>query len=155
MRYAGEVLAAKSSLKRLGDIQLLSIVGKKDWRKYGVHMVEACMSLLGDPKPISVQYLGKDNFDIVQLEISSTCFASIHLIGGISSTFQMNVFGSLDWTHIEIKNSYAMFKENILEFIKGLNQGRPTLDFQKTKRVIKIIAGALESKNKGNIKIQL
>src|SRR5690606_14303221 len=70
MRYAGEVLAVKSNLKKLGDIQLLTVVGKKDWMKYGVHMVEACMSLLNDPKPMSVQYLGKKHFDIVQLQIS-------------------------------------------------------------------------------------
>ncbi|MGH2623453.1 MAG: Gfo/Idh/MocA family oxidoreductase, partial [Sphingobacterium sp.] len=153
MRYAPEVLAVKSNLKKLGDIQLLTVVGKKDWKKYGIHMVEACMSLLNDPKPMSVQYHGKEHFDIVQLQISPTCFASIHLIADIVGTFQMNVFGRQDWAHIDIKNSYAMFKENILEFVKGLNQGKPTLDFEKTKSVIQIIAGALESKNSGNIKI--
>lgn len=155
MRYAGEVLAVKSNLGKLGDIQLLTVVGKKDWKKYGVHMVEACMSLLNDPKPIRVQYLGKEHFDIVQLEIRPTCFASIHLVADISPTFQMNVYGTQEWAHIDIKNSYAMFKENIMEFVKGLTQGKSTLDFEKTKRVIQIIAGALESKRKGNIKIDL
>lgn len=155
MRYAGEVLAVKSNLGKLGDIQLLTVVGKKDWKKYGVHMVEACMSLLNDPKPIRVQYLGKEHFDIVQLEIRPTCFASIHLVADISPTFQMNVYGTQEWAHIDIKNSYAMFKENIMEFVKGLTQGKSTLDFEKTKRVIQIIAGALESKRKDNIKIDL
>ncbi len=155
MRYAAEVMAVKSNINKLGQIQLLTIVGKKDWKKYGVHMVEACMSLLNDPKPISVQYLGKENFDIVQLKISQTCYASIHLIADISGTFQMNVFGTKDWAHIDIQNSFSMFKENILEFIKGLMQTKPTLDFDKTKNVIRIIAGALESKEKGNIKIDL
>lgn len=155
MRYAGEVLAVKPKIKELGDIQLLTVVGKKDWSKYGVHMVEACMSLLNDPQPIRVQYVGKEHFDMVQLEISPTCFASIHLVADISPTFQMNVFGTQNWAHIDIRNSYAMFKENILEFIKGVIQGKPTLDFEKTKRVIQIVAGALESKRKGNIKIDL
>ncbi len=113
------------------------------------------MSLLNDPRPISVQYLGKENFDIVQLKISQTCYASIHLIAEISGTFQMNVFGTKDWAHIDIQNSFSMFKENILEFIKGLIQTKPTLDFDKTRNVIRIIAGALESKEKGNIKIDL
>ena len=155
MRYAGEVLALKSNLRKLGDIQLLTVVGKKDWKKYGVHMVEACMSLLNDPKPIRVQYLGKEHFDIVQLQISPTCFASIHLIADISPTFQMNIYGTQEWAHIDIQNSYAMFKENILEFLKGLTAGKPTLDFEKTKRVIQIVAGAIESKRKGNVKIDL
>lgn len=155
MRYASELLAVKSDIRKLGDIQLLTVVGKKDWKKYGVHMVEACMSLLSDPKPIRVQYLGKEHFDIVQLEISPTCFASIHLVADIASTFQVNVYGTQDWAHIDIKNSYAMFKENILEFLKGITQGKPTLDFEKTKRVIQIVAGALESKKRGNIKMDL
>lgn len=155
MRYAGEILAVKSNIRKLGDIQLLTVVGKKDWKKYGVHMVEACMSLLNDPKPARVQYLGKEHFDIVQLEISPTCFASIHLVADIASTFQINVYGTQDWAHIDIKNSYAMFKENILEFLKGITQGKPTLDFEKTKRVIQIVAGALESKKRGSIKMDL
>ncbi len=155
MRYATELRAAKSNLAKIGKVHFLSVVGKKDWKKYGVHMVEACMSLLDDPKPLSVQYIGKDNFDSVQLEISPDCYASIHLIADISPTFQLTAFGTQDWMLIDIKNSYSMFKENILEFIKSVDQGKPSLAFEKTAQVIKIIAAALESKRQGNIKITL
>lgn len=155
MRYANELLSAKSALYKLGTLHLLTVVGKKDWKKYGVHMVEATMSLLNDPIPLSVQYVGKDDYDMVILEISPNCYANIHLIAAISPTFQLTVYGERDWLHIDIKNSYAMFKENIIEFIKGIHQGESTLDFEKTKRTIQIVAAALTSKSQGNIKINL
>ncbi|MCT1530139.1 Gfo/Idh/MocA family oxidoreductase [Sphingobacterium daejeonense] len=155
MRYSAEILAAKSSIKSLGKIHLLTVVGKKDWKKYGVHMVEATMSLLNDPKALSVQYLGKDGYDIVLLEINTECYASIHLINDITGTFQVSVYGENAWLSIDIKNSYSMFKENILEFVKSLNQKKPTLDFNKTKNVIQIVAAALKSKNLSGEKINL
>lgn len=155
MCYANEVLTAKAYITKLGKIHLISVIGKKDWKKYGVHMVEALLSLLGDPKPLSVQYIGKDDYDMVSLEITPTCFASIHLIADIAPTFQMSVFGEKDWFLIDIRNSYAMFKENILEIVKSLHQGKATLEFHKTINVIEIVAQALVSKEKGNIKISL
>ncbi|WP_286833394.1 Gfo/Idh/MocA family protein [Sphingobacterium sp. UBA7038] len=153
MRYAAEVLAAKASISKLGPIHLLTVVGKKDWRKYGVHMVEALMSVLDDPKPISVQYLGKSDYDLVLLEINPNCFASIHLIADIVPTFQLSIYGEKDWALIDIRNFYSMFKENILEFVKSVQQGRPTLDFDRTQNVIKIIAAALRSKERNNERI--
>lgn len=155
MRYASEVLAAKATFHTLGDIHLISAVGKKDWKKYGVHMVEATLSLLDDPRPISVQYLGKDDYDIVLLEITPKCYATIHLVKDISATFQLNVYGDKNWTQIDIRNSYGMFKENILEFVKGIYRGEPTLDFNKTAQVIQVVAGAIESKNNAGEKIKL
>lgn len=153
MRYANEVMTAKANLSKLGPIHLLTVVGKKDWKKYGVHMVEAVLSLLDDPRPIAVQYLGKPDYDIVQLEISPNCYASIHLIDAIVPTFQLSVFGEQEWTTVDIRNSYAMFKENILEFIKSIQLGKPTLDFSKTVNVIEVIARALQSKEMNNQKI--
>lgn len=155
MRYAPEVMAAKTNIAKLGPLHLLSVVGKKDWKKYGVHMVEAVMSVLDDPKPISVQYIGKEDYDIVKLEITPHCFATIHLIADISPTFQMTLYGEQDWMLCDIKNSYAMFKENILEIVKSLDQQKPTLDFNKTYTVIQIVAAAIESKANNNQKIQL
>lgn len=155
MRYANEVMAAKSNLSKLGPIHLINVVGKKDWEKYGVHMVEALLSLLDDPKPISVQYVGKSDYDIVLVEINPNCYATIHLIADISPTFQMTVYGEKDWISIDIRNSYAMFKENILEFVKSLQDQKPTLDFKKTKNVLEVVAYALESKARNNEKIYL
>ncbi|NND32985.1 MAG: Gfo/Idh/MocA family oxidoreductase, partial [Saprospiraceae bacterium] len=51
MRYATECRALKAELATLGKIILVTAVGKKDWLKYGVHMLEAVFSLLDDPIP--------------------------------------------------------------------------------------------------------
>lgn len=155
MRYAPEVMTAKIALEKAGSLHLATVVGKKDWEKYGVHMVEAFMSALGDPNPLSVQYIGKEKYDMVLLEITPTFYATIHLIADILPLFQMSFYGEKEVIHCDIKNSYSMFKENILEIVKSLHAGRPTLEFSKTKNIISIIAAVLESKANNNEKIIL
>ncbi|MFK5972233.1 MAG: hypothetical protein QM485_03035 [Flavobacteriaceae bacterium] len=50
MRYANECRIVKQELASLGSLELATAVGKKDWIKYGVHLLEALFSLLDDPK---------------------------------------------------------------------------------------------------------
>ena len=49
MRYANECRTVKQELKSLGKIKLVTAVGKKDWTKYGVHLLEAVFFPAGRP----------------------------------------------------------------------------------------------------------
>src|SRR5690606_32086655 len=92
MRYAHECRTVKTALKSLGDLQLVTAVGKKDWKKYGVHLLEALFSTLDDPRPLSVQHIGKQGKDLVLVEFEGGVMATIHLFMEISSTFQLSFF---------------------------------------------------------------
>lgn len=155
MRYASEVMAAKAQLGALGPVQLVTAVGKKDWVKYGVHMLEAVFSLLGDPKPVSVKHSGKTGKDVVTVEFAGGVIAVVHLVMEISPTFQLTVFGEENWRLIDITNSYAMFRDNIIEFVRSVQEGRPRLSFETTAAVVGTLIAAKESREQGGITIQL
>lgn len=152
MRYANECRIVKQDLQSLGKLQLITAVGKKDWLKYGVHMLEAVFSLLDDPVPVSVQHIGKKDKDIVHISFEDGIQATIHLFMNIVPTFQLSVFGEQGWRLIDIKNSYSMFRDNIIEFIRSVEEGKSRLPFYKTKNIINTLIAADDSmKQSGTI----
>lgn len=149
MRYASECMAAKTDLASLGKIELITAVGKKDWIKYGVHMLEAIFSIMDDPKPVSVTNVGKPDQDIVKIDFEGGLQVTVHLFMEISGTFQISLYGQQNWKLVEIKNSYAMFRDNIIEFIRSVEEGKPRLEFSKTEQIIKTIIAGEESLKQG------
>jgi predicted dehydrogenase len=145
MRYANECRSAKSRIRGLGKISLVTGVGKKDWIKYGVHLLEAVFSLLDDPRPLSVRHIGEKDKDIVHVELENGVQVVLHLFMEITSTFQLSLFGSDGWSLVDIRNSYSMFRDNIIEFIRSVEEGKPRLSFDKTEQIIKTLITARES----------
>ena len=59
MRYANECRVVKQDIASLGRLELVTAVGKKDWLKYGVHMIEAMFATLMIPKWLLFSMLAK------------------------------------------------------------------------------------------------
>ncbi len=155
MRYSSECRTAKTEMASLGEVELATVVGTKDWVKYGVHMLEALFALLDDPKVVSVQHIGKSGQDIVLIKFENGLNATVHLFMEIVGTFQLSLFGREGWRLVEIKNSYSMFKENLVEFIRSVQEGRSRLPFEKTENIIHTLISAKESLELGGKKIHL
>ena len=155
MRYATECRTAKNEFAALGDIQLVTAVGKKDWINYGIHLLEGLFLLLNDPQPVAVTNVGTEHREIVQIEFSTGVRATVHLFMDIAPTFQYSVFGTGGWRLIEVKNWYGMFRDNLTEFIRSVAEGKPRLDYHQTKALIQTLLAAQESRNRGGMRIEL
>lgn len=152
MRYATENGAVSPDIATLGNLEFATAVGKKDWNKYGVHMLEGLFVLLNDTKAVSVRHISKSKKDIVQIEFETGFLATVHLFYDIAPTFQISLFGTEGWRMIEYKNWYSMFRNNLIEVVRSVRQGSPSLDFAKTKNIISTLIGAKESlENNGKI----
>jgi predicted dehydrogenase len=154
-RYANECKIVKQDLHNLGKIELITAVGKKDWIKYGVHLLEGIFALADDPKAMTVQHTGKNGQDIVHIEFENGLQATVHLFMDITATFQISVFGQNGWRLIEIKNSYSMFRDNIIEFVRSVQEGKPRLSFSTTENIIRTLIAAKDSLEQGGQKITL
>lgn len=155
MRYSNECRIIKQELSALGKLELATAVGKKDWVKYGVHLLEALFFLLDDTHPVTVKHVGKSGKDVVYIEFQNGVIATLHLFMDISSTFQISLFGREGWRIADIKNSYSMFRDNIIEFLRSVDEGKARLPFKKTETIIKTLIGAIESREKGGEIIRL
>ncbi len=155
MRYANECRIVKQELASLGKIELVTAVGKKDWKKYGIHLLEAVYALLDDPETESVQHVGMPDKEIVAIKLTGGTDLTVHLFNHISGTFQVSVFGEKGWRMADIKNSYSMFRDNIIEFVRSVEEGSPRLSFDKTDNLIRTLIAARESYEKGGVRIVL
>ena len=155
MRYANECRIVKQELSSIGKLELVTAVGKKDWLKYGVHMIEAMFATLDDPKAATVQHAGEKGKDVVHIVFENGLPATIHLFMDISGTFQLTFFGQQAWRMADIKNSYSMFRDNIIEFVRSVKGGKSRLDFAKTINIINVIIAAEKSREAGGEIIHL
>ena len=155
MRYANECRTAKTEAASLGKIELVTATGKKDWIKYGVHLMEAVVSILNDPKPVSVKNVGKNRKDVVYIEYDNGIQVVISIFMDISPTFQISLFGQNGWKLVDIRNSYSMFRDNIIEFIRSVQESRSRLEFEKTENIIRTLIAGKESLEQGGKTINL
>ena len=155
MRYANECRIAKQELASLGKVELVTAVGKKDWKKYGIHLLEAVFAVLDDPQPVSVQHIGVLDREIVHVQLIGGTDITLHLYNRISGTFQLTFFGQQGWKLVDIRNSYSMFRDNLIEFVRSVQEGGPRLDFEKTYRLMNTVIAANESREQGGTVIQL
>ena len=155
MRYSFECRTVRTELTSLGKIELATVVGTKDWVKYGIHMLEALFALLDDPRAVFVQHVSEAGKDVVLIGFENGLLATAHIFLDIALTFQLSLFGSNGWRLVEIKDSYSMFKENLSEFIRSVREGQSRLRFEKTENIIRTLIGASESLERGGKKIHL
>jgi len=153
MHYAVECRAIRQEMDSLGSAELITAVGKKDWTKYGVHMLEAVFSILGDNNVYSVVNTGSSGREVVTLEFKSGLLVTLHLFMDIAGTFQVSYFGKNGWRLADIKNSYAMFRDNIIEFIRSVQEGKPRIPFEETKKIMQVLIAGTESREAGGSKI--
>ena len=145
MRFSLECRKMRSELASLGRIELATVVGSKDWVKYGVHLLEALYALLDDPMAVSVQHASESGKDIVIVNFENGLLATVHIFKDIALTFQLSLFGRDGWRLVEIKDSYSMFRENLDEFIRSVREGRSCLPFENTENIIRTLIGAKDS----------
>jgi predicted dehydrogenase len=155
MRYSVECRTAKTELASLGKIELVTVVGKKDWVKYGVHMLEAMTALLDDPLAMSVQHDSEPGKDIVVVTFENGLRATVHLFMDIAPTFQLTLYGQDGWRLVDIRDSYSMFKATITEFIRSVQEGKARLPFEKTGNIIRTLIGAKDSLENGGKTVHL
>jgi len=155
MRYANECMVARQEIASFGKLELATAVGKKDWNKYGVHLLEALFSILDDPCPVWVRHLGQTGRDIVQIMFENGFQAIVSLFMDISPTFQLSLFGQAGWKLIDIRNSYSMFRDNIIEFVRSVQEGKARLPFDKTENILRTLIGANQSMEQGGKEIRL
>lgn len=144
-RYSNECRTAKQELANFGKLELITAIGKKDWVKYGVHLLEGIFALTGDIRAASVQHFGEDGKDIVHIRFENGLQATVHLFMDITPTFQISLFGQKGWRLIEIKNSYSQFRDTTIEFIRSIEEGTSRLSFDKTENIINTLIAARES----------
>lgn len=155
MRYSAGCQSMRGELDPLGEIELAVVVGKKDWTKYGIHYLEGLFSLLNDPKASTVKHISKTGRDIVYVEFENGTLATIHVFQDIAPGGEFNLYGRKGNLQVDHGGAYTAFRNTLVEVIRSFEQGRPRLDFEKTRNVIATLIAGQESLDQSGKTIEL
>lgn len=145
MRYSAGIQSNREKLDSLGEIELAVVVGKKDWRKYAIHYLEGLFSLLSDPKALSVKHISKTGRDIATIEFENGIVATVHVFMDIAGAGELNLYGRKGTLQVDHGGTYPAFRNSLVETIRSFQQGKPRLDFEKTRNLISVLIAGQES----------
>jgi hypothetical protein len=152
LRYAKELDEVRGNLKSYGHLKLIRGTVLFSWEKYGLHMVEAVMSLL-DSVPVKVFTLDAD-FRSVIITMSDGVKVEINAMGNVPKIFRVDVMGEkLISTH-EVSDNFSMFRRTLWHFAEMINTKRAVIPWQNTLNMMKIlIAGNISAQSGKEIKL--
>lgn len=145
-RYSAGVQTSRARIPTLGRIRLAIATGKKDLRKYAIHYLEGMFSVLGDPTVTAVQHVSRRaGEDVLYLEFESGIVATVHVFMDIPPAGTLLVYGEEGSIEVNHGGAYPGFRNTATEAIRGFLEGKPRLEFQKTRNVIGALIAAKES----------
>ncbi|MFC3285521.1 Gfo/Idh/MocA family oxidoreductase [Litchfieldella rifensis] len=140
MRYAMELDELRKGLASYGELKLIRGIILNDWPKYGIHLLEAILSL-APSRPISVRALpARHESLLIMLEDGTPVI--IDALGKAPGIFNVELFGSEHISCHSIRDNFTMFRRALWSFATMIRDARPPIRPLSTLDVIRtLIAG--------------
>src|ERR1700733_13231002 len=142
MRYCRELDEARADLVAYGRLKLIRGAIVLSWEKYGVHLLEAILSM-PLARPVSVRMLPAEHaFAAVRLDDGT--LVQIDALGECAPTFHLELFGTQRNSAFDITDNFSMFRRMLWEFLTSIDTGRAAIPSEKTLDVMRVlIAGRI------------
>lgn len=149
LRYLPKLLSLSNDNEFKSDILSSSSISFKDWKKYGIHVIEAVFPVMGFEIDW-VQNIGEDVNNIVRIQYKSNKHSLIQL--NENSSFELSTVFLNKKNNIQINynDNFSCFKKLIKEFIKQIKTAQPSINPTETiNAVCTLIAADLSKKMNG------
>ena len=156
MRYARELQEAKEHLAEIGELRLITMTMAKSWERYGIHAMEGVYPFLAPGGWESVTNTGTENANIVHCKHSSGVDVLIPVIDDMYGAFScLGLYGTEGNFSTQCKDSFYMFKKQLVSFVDYLKTGKSQFDFSQTVELMKIIIAGIKSRDADGKKVLL
>lgn len=144
MRYASEL-----DVLRGGSWLWLTGVVAKTWERYGIHLLEPVLTLLGP------------GFETVRMERrGKSCFVHLTHAGGASATLAViqdavgsfgviHAYGGTEHRHVQCRDFYSAFRNQLLAVIDFVRTGISPFPFEQTIELMATIIAGIRSGDEG------
>lgn len=122
LRYAREMTLDQQSRAQLGEITHIDACVPKTWEKYGVHVVEPVLMLLGEeavalcatavPMPADGR--------LITMKFSGGELTTFRALGASKGPLSIRVHGENDWRELIFLDSFSAFKSALEDFVAGV-----------------------------------
>ena len=142
LRFANELGRLRSD--GLGRPSSLISVGPGDWYNYGIHAVEAAVTVCG-PGARSVLQLHSPDKDLTTISRADGVQLVISTLRDARTPFHLTVYGSEGYAQTEVSD-YAGFYANTMRAAVAMAETRqPPVDRRETLEVLEILAAGERS----------
>jgi hypothetical protein len=118
LSFAKEIKLNKKDLAQLGQIKYIDACIMKSWEKYGIHIVEPVLKLIGDQgRILNVQNLGSGDRNIVIVTWQSGLQATFCVLGTLPCPILIRIFGTGSLKKITFKDTFSAFKKSLKTFV--------------------------------------
>ncbi|MSS73964.1 MAG: Gfo/Idh/MocA family oxidoreductase [Candidatus Latescibacteria bacterium] len=144
LRYAKETEDLRANPGALGNILAATAVCRGELIYYGIHPLELAVSILGTGVR-SVQNVGREGQNVVQIDYRDGRSLVLIVYAGISSPFQLNLYGDKGWRQVVVTDSAAFYSNLLGKVAEMCHSKRPPIPYAETLEIIRILVAAQRS----------
>jgi len=142
-RYCEELDLWRSGISEFKNIKLLQATIINGWNKYGIHMIDAILSL-EYAWPEYFEPIKCASHEAVNITMSDGSLCQINALGPEIPTFSISIYGTNKHDKTQITNNFIAFKRMLKKFIEQVDSGSPVISPNVTLLSIKsLIAGRM------------
>jgi predicted dehydrogenase len=147
MRFAEEFQLDDEDRGRLGQITHVQATTPKSWEKYGVHIVDPVLNMLGlYGRDCQVRSSRLSGVTVVSVDWGCPS-ATFTCLGPIAGDTRIGVFGSLGSRELVFRNTFAAFKRTLEAFVDGVRSKREITPENELARVVFILQRGMQDGN--------
>jgi predicted dehydrogenase len=142
MRYAREMDEPRANIAAYGRVKLIRGAIVLSWEKYGVHLLEAILSII-PARPVSVRLTPADHTSAI-VELDDGALIQIDALGDCQPTFHIDLFGTQRIGSFDITDNFSMFRRMLWEFVTSIETRRAAIPSERTLEIMRVlIAGRI------------
>jgi predicted dehydrogenase len=147
LRYSQQVLDLREGLGRVGEVRLAYGISRRQWMKYGVHLLEIAFAVLG--RGIErVQSSGEPGRDCVALHYADGRQVVLLVHEDLGPMLHFGVCGTEGRISVDPDDWFFMFRRMLQLFLEMVEKGVAPLDLDETLEIITVlVAGQMSAQN--------
>jgi Oxidoreductase family, NAD-binding Rossmann fold len=144
MRYARELDEPRANLSTYGRLKLIRGAIVLSWEKYGVHLLEAILSIT-TARPLAVEMHAAEHVS-ASVRMDDGSMLQIDALGEAPATFRVEIFGTQRAGVFDITDNFSMFRRMLWEFTNSIHTGQSAIRAERTLEIMRVlIAGRISS----------
>ncbi|MDR1884376.1 MAG: Gfo/Idh/MocA family oxidoreductase [Prevotella sp.] len=138
LRYQPDIITFFDGKLKREDICFVNTLSLLDWKKYGIHLLEAITPIMGiDIKKVS--NLNDKNNYIVKIEYYSGQYALIQINNNCINPMQAEFFTINESLKTIFNQNFVCFKTLLIEFSKMIKNKKAAINPMETYMIVKTI----------------
>jgi predicted dehydrogenase len=152
LRYARELDGMRQQVPLLTDPLLVRGTVCGPWDKYGIHLIDGLMPMIGTVE--AVRCIREGPVTTAQLSTAQGCQVTLQCLLGAPKTFLFEAWSPSERLSAEVTDNFTAFRRTIAHFRKMVLTGEPPYDPQTCIDTIKIlIAGERSIAEKREVRL--